>query len=122
MNHEFKTKPDFAQIIAVIETYFDGLYEGDVDKLRQVFHPDTVLKANGIRLERDAWLAAVAERAVPQTENEPYKFNILFLDIVNDQALAKVEAPLFDKHFVDYLGLLKENDQWLIVNKTYTIV
>ena len=30
---------DRAEIEAVVQTYLDGLYEGDVDKLASAFHP-----------------------------------------------------------------------------------
>jgi len=33
--------------------------------------------------------------------------------------MVKVECPLFDCEYIDFLGLLKENQQWLIVSKMY---
>jgi len=51
-----------------------------------------------------------------------YNFNIQSLEIIGDQAMAIVDAPLLAAHFIDFLGLLKENDQWKIVNKMYTII
>ena len=38
---------DYEAIIELMNAYFDGLYEGDVTKLRQVFHDDAVLKGPG---------------------------------------------------------------------------
>jgi hypothetical protein len=32
-----------AEITATVQTYFDGLYEGDADKLAKVFHPTSSL-------------------------------------------------------------------------------
>jgi hypothetical protein len=34
--------------------------------------------------------------------------------------MVKVKCPLFDFNYVDFLGLLKEQGQWLIVNKMYS--
>ena len=51
-----------------------------------------------------------------------YNFNIQSLEIVGDQAMAKVDAPLLAAHFIDFLGLLKEDGQWKIVNKMFTII
>lgn len=113
---------DYQAIIGVLNDYFDGLYEGNVDKLRNIFHEDTVLKGNEYRRSRDDWLEAVANRPIPRDEGMAFSFNILSLEIVNDQAMAKVEAPLLAAHFIDFLGLLKEDGQWRIVNKMFTTI
>ena len=113
---------EYQSVIGVLNTYFDGLYEGDVDKLRSIFSDDAVLKGNGYRKTRDAWLAAVAERPIPKEQDMAFNFNILSLEIVGDQALAKVDAPLLAAHFIDFLGLLKEDGDWKIVNKMFTVI
>jgi len=51
-----------------------------------------------------------------------YAFKVLSLDIEGDQAMAKVDVPLLAAHFIDFLGLLKEDGKWKIVNKMYTII
>ena len=113
---------DYQAIIGILNDYFDGLYLGDVEKLRSIFHEDTVLKGSEYRWTRDEWLEAVANRPVPRQEGMGFDFNILSLEIVGDQAMAKVEAPLLAAHFIDFLGLLKENGQWRIVNKMLTTI
>ena len=52
---------DYQAIIGVLNDYFDGLYHGDVEKLRSIFHEDTVLKGSEYRRTRDEWLEAVGE-------------------------------------------------------------
>ena len=112
-----------AQIIgALLQDYFDGLYEGDVTKLRNVFHDDAWLKGNNYRKSRDEWLAAVATRPIPKDEGMDYGFKVMSLDIVDDQAMATVDVPLLAAHFIDFLGLLKEDGTWKIVNKMYTTI
>jgi len=113
---------DYQDIIGLLQDYFDGLYESDIVKLKTIFHPDTVLKANNLRRSRDEWLDAVASRPVPKEEGFKYEFNILSIEIINDQAMAKVDAPLMAGHYIDFLGLLKEDGRWLIVNKMYTTI
>ncbi len=124
MNTEQQTgNKDDAQIIeALLQDYFDGLYEGDVEKLRNVFHDDAWLKGNNYRKSRDEWLAAVATRPIPKDEGMDYGFKVISLDIVDDQAMAKVDVPLLAAHFIDFLGLLKEDGTWKIVNKMYTTI
>ena len=113
---------DYEAIIGLLNDYFDGLYEGDVDKLRNVFHDDAWLKGNDYRKTRDEWLEAVANRPVPRDEGMEFNFNIVSLEIVDDQAMAKVDVPLLAAHFIDFLGLLKEGGQWRIVNKMFTTI
>jgi len=113
---------DYEDIIELLNDYFDGLFEGDVEKLRSIFHDDAWLKGNNYRKTRDEWLEAVANRPVPRDERMKYNFNIQSLEIIGDQAMAKVDVPLLAAHFIDFLGLLKEDGQWKIVNKMYTII
>ena len=103
-------------------SYFDGLFEGDVNKLRSIFHEDTWLQGNNYRKTLNEWLEAVANRPIPRDEGMEFSFNIQSLEIIGDQAMAKVDVPLLAAHFIDFLGLLKEAGQWKIVNKMYTII
>jgi Putative lumazine-binding len=124
MNTEQQTgnKEDSQIINAILQDYFDGLYEGDVAKLQHIFHDDAWLKGNNFRKSRDEWLAAVATRPIPKDKKMDYGFKVISLDVVGDQAMAKVDVPLLAAHYIDFLGLLKENGSWKIVNKMYTII
>ncbi len=113
---------DYEDIIRVLNDYFEGLYEGDADRLRGHFHDDAWLKGSGYRKTRDEWLEAVASRPKPRDEGMDYGFNILSLEIVNDQAMAKLDTPLPAAHFIDFLSLLKEDGRWRIVNKMFTTI
>ncbi|MEO0366770.1 MAG: nuclear transport factor 2 family protein [Pseudomonadota bacterium] len=113
---------DYDAIMGLLNAYFEGLYEGDTDLLRSVFHDDAWLKANDYRKTRDEWLDAVADRPIPSVEGMEYNFNIQSLEIIGDQAMAKVDVPLLAAHFIDFLGLLKEGGEWKIVNKMFTII
>jgi hypothetical protein len=111
---------DFANVTAIVQQYFDGLYHGDITKLSAIFHSDVWLKAPGNRRSVKQWLSEVENRPTPKEQERPYMFKLLSLDIVQDQAMVKIHCPLFDFNYIDFLGLLKENGQWLIVNKMYT--
>ena len=111
---------DFAMITSIVQQYFDGLYQGDVAMLGAIFNADAWLKAPGVRRSVKTWLADVANRETPKAQGRAYDFKLLSLDVVQDQAMVKIECPLFDFKYIDFLGLLKENGQWLIVNKMYT--
>lgn len=111
--------PHFPQIIATVETYLQALHTGDIEQLRQVFHPDCVLKSPGLRVPRDEWLERVANRPIPANENQPYASEIVSVEIIGGQAMVRANVPWFDKQYVDFLGLLREEGKWQIVNKTY---
>ena len=111
---------DFSTIKATLESYFDGLHHGDIAKLKSIFHPDAWLKAPNVRRSLTQWLIDVENRPVPIQLNKPLDFKILAIDVVQDQAMAKIHCPLFDFNYIDFLGLLKEDGQWRIVTKMYT--
>ncbi|MCJ8294230.1 MAG: nuclear transport factor 2 family protein [Colwellia sp.] len=115
-----ETTSDFTEITAILLSYFDGLHHGDITKLKSLFHGDAWLKAPGVRCSLVQWLTDVENRPVPALLNKPFGFKILAVDVVQDQAMAKISCPLFDFNYIDFLGLLKEEGQWLIVSKMYT--
>ena len=111
---------EFESLMSLVQNYCDGLYHGDISTLRAIFHSDVFLKAPGLRRSLEQWLDAVASRPVPVQQGQPYGFKLLSIEVIKNQAMVKLECPLFDHFYVDYLGLLKENGRWLIVNKMYT--
>lgn len=110
---------DETQIRQMMQHYFEGLHNADSALLASIFSEDCVLKAPGIRRDRQRWLSLVASRPVPADTGAAFAYQILALEISGEQAMVKVRCPLLQDVFIDYLGLLKENGQWLIVNKMY---
>lgn len=113
------SKSDFYLVQQLLTAYLVALHKGDTRTLEEIFHSDTVLKAPGLRRTRTEWLNLVASRPIPEAEGEIFSGQILALDIVKDQAMAKLKVPLFDHDYIDFIGLLKENGQWRIVSKNY---
>jgi hypothetical protein len=113
---------DFDRVIKIVKDYFDGLHNADVKKLSSIFHDDVFLKSPGQRRSVNQWLEDVANREVPATLGHGYNYKITAIDVVDDQAMVKLECPLFSHQYIDYLGLLKEDNRWLIVSKMYTDV
>lgn len=113
---------DYNAIIGLLNDYFVGLYEGDINKLRRSFHEDAWLKATDYRKTRDEWLTTVAARPVPRDVGMAFEFTIQSIEIVGNQAMAKAYVPLLAAHYIDFLGLLKEGGRWRIVNKTFSTV
>ncbi|RZM78222.1 nuclear transport factor 2 family protein [Pseudoalteromonas rubra] len=118
MDH-VEMKRELSEIRAMVQCYFTGLHEGDSETLRNLFHPDCWLKAPGLRRTRDEWLKQVSERTSPAEKGDEFAYQILAIDLLGQQAMVKVLCPLFEHNYIDFLGLLKEQGQWRIVNKMY---
>jgi hypothetical protein len=74
---------DRAAIEQTIQTYFDGLYEGNADKLASVFHPGSALtydNAGTMVWPLADWLKAVRERPSPQAKGLARDDAILLMD------------------------------------------
>jgi len=115
---------DRSTVEAVVNNYFDGLYEGDADKLAAVFHPSADLRW----LEKGAlqvltvpdWLDRVRKRASARAEGKPREDFIVTIDRSDDcTAFIKVRCELPPRYFTDYLVAMKLSDGWQIVSKSY---
>lgn len=115
---------DRAAIEATLWTYFDGLHEGDVDKIAQAFHPVSHLysEENGgvADLPRDRWLDLVRNRPSAKSQGLSRHDRVVSIDQAGPAlAFAKVECALPPRFFVDYLTLIKTADGWRIVAKAF---
>lgn len=110
-----------------IQTYLDGLYEGDTKKLGKVFHPCCHLFAhvNGEFLDwsREHWFDVVEGRESAQTQGLTRHDRIVSIDMSDENtALAKVECAIPPRYFTDYLSFLKGENGWQIVSKSFRFV
>ena len=117
---------DRSAIEQTIQTYFDGLYEGDADKLGSIFHESSALtweQGGAVSiLPRDAWLKAVRERPSAKSQGLARDDGILLLDQSSPTtAFVKVKCQIPPRYFNDYLSLLKVGGRWLIVQKVYAV-
>ena len=114
-------------ITACVQTYFDGLYEGDADKLASVFHETSALS-----YEQDGklcvlplaqWLKAVRERPSPQSKGLARDDEILLIDQSGPTtALVKLRCQMPPRYFTDYLNLLKVDGRWQVAQKVFATV
>ena len=115
---------DRAEIEAVVQTYLDGLYEGDVAKLAAAFHPTSSLtyEENGVLtpLPRDRWLDAVRERPSPKSRGLARHDRILQIDQASPTAaFVKLQCAVPPRFFTDYLSLLKVEGRWQVAQKVF---
>ena len=113
-----------ANVDQLIQLYFDGLYEGNADKLGEAFHPSADLrwleKGELQVLSVPDWLDRVRKRPSAKAEGKPREDFVVTMDRSDDTtAFVKVRCQLPPRYFTDYLVALKLNDGWRIVSKTY---
>jgi hypothetical protein len=107
-----------------VQTYFDGLYEGDTEKLARVFHPTSALTGdvNGklTIVPRDQWLEVVKNRPSPKSQNLSRHDEILQIDIADPTtAFVKTKCAIPPRFFTDYLSFLKLDGRWQVAQKVY---
>lgn len=116
---------DIAAIAAATQTYLDGLYEGDADKLAGVFLASSALTQSfegEVKITpRDAWLEAVRNRPAPRAAGLPRHDQILTIDRISDNlAHVKVNCAIPPRYFTDILSFVKIGGAWKIAQKVFT--
>jgi hypothetical protein len=115
---------DLSAIKAAVETYLDGLYEGDAEKLAAVFHPTSSLtyEENGALtpLPRDQWLEAVRTRPSPKSRGLSRHDQVLQIDQSSPTtAFVKLKCAIPPRFFTDYLCFLKVEGKWQVAQKVF---
>ena len=113
----------YSEITAVLQPYFDGLYEGDTEKLGSVFHPDCHLFSGSggyLNWSREHWFEVVDGRESAAAQGLSRHDRIVSIDMSDDEtALAKVQCAIPPRFFTDHLSLLKLDGKWVIISKTF---
>ena len=115
---------DRKAIEAVVQTYLDGLYEGDADKLAQAFHPTSALTQwfeGELKITpRDTWLDAVRHRPSPKALGLARADEILSIDIAAPgMAVVRLRCAIPPRFFTDVLSLLKIEGRWQVAQKVF---
>jgi hypothetical protein len=115
---------DREAIEQAVQTYFDGLYEGDADKLASVFHETAALtfEQNGelVVLPLAKWLDSVRSRPSAKSKGLARDDAILLFDQSGPaSAFVKVKCQMPPLYFTDYLSLLKVGGKWVVAQKVF---
>lgn len=115
---------DLEALNAAVQTYLDGLFEADADKLASVFHPTSALAhmtPEGLQvIPRDTWLAAVRQRRSPKDQGLKRHDRILALDLIGPtMAHVKLNCAIPPRFFTDILSFLKIDGRWQVAQKVF---
>jgi hypothetical protein len=115
---------DRSTVEAVVQNYFDALYEGDAEKMSTVFDASADLrwveKGQLQVLTVPDWLDRIRKRPSGKAEGKAREDFIVTIDRSDDNtAFIKVRCQLPPRYFTDYLVAMKLSDGWKIVSKSY---
>ena len=115
---------DMHDIEQALQTYLDGLYEGDTGKLAVVFHPEShlfgVTDGKLDDLPRAAWFDLINSRPSAASRDLPRRDWVVQIDRSSaNTAFAKVQCQIPPRYFTDYLTFVKLADGWRIISKTF---
>jgi hypothetical protein len=124
MEHNLKDSLAITQ--ALENYYFKGIYEGDLNALRNILNPGTLLfgdvKDKPYAKTLDQYLDGVKNRQSPKDSGKPFKGTILSINVVNSIAVAKVHVKMYEFEYDEFLSFHKVDNRWVIVNKMITDV
>lgn len=113
-------------VAAALSNYMEGVFKGNVNLLREVFHPQALLfgDVNGQAYFKtlDQYLDGVQHRKSPEELKEAFRMDIISIEIINSIAIAKLRLPMFEFNYYDLLSLNRIDGKWVIVNKMLTNV
>jgi len=108
---------DWALVQNTLNLYIEGQATGDSAMVASSFHESWQLKY----FAEDKFNIVTKSKYIVGYKKHPKSPNwsgrIVFIDITNSSAVAKVEISTSKLLFTDYFNLMKMNDVWLIVDK-----
>jgi hypothetical protein len=109
---------------ALENNYIKGLYEGDLNLLKHIFYPGTLLfgdvKGQPYFKTLDQYLDGVASRQSPKDSGKPFKVDIISINVENSIAIAELKVKMYDFYYHNMLSFHKLDGKWVIVNKMLT--
>src|SRR5262245_55051015 len=110
---------DIAAVTEVVRAYYDGMIEGDPEKLRHACHDRASVVGNeGGGLSWSSLEEFIAECQGAVSSAGPYEWRIELLSLEGDTALVRLGGQFAGVWYSDDLSLVVIDDAWRIVHKT----
>ncbi len=115
---------DFNAIAGLLDTYYDGLYHCDIERLRQVLHPAALYAcaSDGKLLTYDmaTYFSVVAQRQSAASQGLAKSSRIVRIEFAGPvTAWVHFECTIPPRHFDDRLTLVKLDGRWQIISKVF---
>lgn len=113
-----------AEVVAVLQDYFDGLHHSDTTRLRRVFHPQalyaTVSDGHSLVLRMEEYFPIVDARPSPASKGEQRTDEIVSIEFAGPvTASARLRCAILPKHFTDLLTLVRVDGRWQVIAKVF---
>ncbi|MBZ0217068.1 MAG: nuclear transport factor 2 family protein [Fimbriimonadaceae bacterium] len=114
----------FDAIADVLHLYFDGLYHSDTERLSRVFHPMAryicATEEPLINLSMGEYFPIVDARTAPAAAGQSRHDRIQSIAFAGpNTAFAVVNCAIGEKHFTDFLTLIRTDGDWRIISKVF---
>jgi hypothetical protein len=111
---------DIAAVTETVRAYYDGMMAGDEARLGRAFHPRASIVGN----EQGALYWATRDEFVADCKKAvaragPHEWRIEILSFVGDTALVRLGGQYAGVWYSDDLSMLRIDDAWRIVHKTF---
>ena len=112
------------EITALLGEYFDGLYDGDLEKFGRVFHPDSRLYSTDgtsiTDMSRAQYFELIGGRDSARSQGLKRHDRIVSIHKSGPNiAHAVVNCAIPPRYFTDYLTLMRTSEGWRIISKSY---
>ncbi|WP_207421153.1 nuclear transport factor 2 family protein [Desertivirga brevis] len=115
---------NFLEIQHVLDLYFEGVYRGDIERLKQAFHPKALLfgevNQSPYFKTLEEYLDIIKNRESPAELREEFNMEAYAIEILGSLAIAKASLRMLNYDYRDFLSLVKLDGRWQIVNKSFT--
>jgi Putative lumazine-binding len=112
------------EIDQLMDDYFNGLYFGDLTRLKTIFHPSAVyaysVGEESCVLDMLSYFERVKQRVPPCQRGESQWFQIDTLDWISETfVVIKAQVRMLGRHYYDVLSLMYIEGRWVIVAKMF---
>ncbi len=110
-------------ISQTVEHYFKALYECDVDTLRKLFVPSVMIygyyEGELIQQKLPEYLKVIRRMSSPAMLGEEIRMSIIRIESSGTIAAVTTQYLFEALLYTEYLNLLKIDEEWKIVSKTF---
>lgn len=115
---------DFRDIAELLDTYYDGLYHCDIERLKEVLHPAALYAcaSDGKLLSYDmvTYFSVVAQRQSAASQGLAKSSRIVRIEFAGPvTAWVHFECVIPPRRFDDRLTLFKLDGRWQIIAKVF---